>query len=146
MSPVFTIAIPTYNRVDLLRQTVLSIINQTFSNFEIIISNDFIEKKLTQEKLDIFDDRIKIYNNIKNLGEIKNMNYLLSLANGKYFAWQFDDDIYALNFLETINNTFKREEDLNAVFSSYKFFYGTNNLILKTRGIIKNPHSFSGAL
>ena len=73
------------------------------------------------------------------------MNYLLRLANGKYFAWQFDDDLYTPNFLENINTVFKREENLDAVFSSYKFVHGIKNPISKGRGIIKNPLSFSGS-
>jgi len=51
ISPIFSIGIPTYDRIELLRHTVLSILNQTFKNFEILIANDCTQKKLTYKKL-----------------------------------------------------------------------------------------------
>ena len=100
--PFITIGIPTFNRVDLLRQTIKSILDQTFNNFEIIISNDYTKHDLTINDLNIEDDRIEIINQKTNLGEADNMNFILSKAKGKYFTWQFDDDIYSNRFLELI--------------------------------------------
>jgi glycosyltransferase involved in cell wall biosynthesis len=90
-NPFFSIGLTTYNRKDLLIQTLNSLQAQTFTDFEIIIGNDYTEEILTSESLGIRDPRIRIINNRKNIGERENMNSLLGEARGRYFTWQFDD-------------------------------------------------------
>jgi len=91
--PLFTIAIPTYNRECSLKDIVTCYLDQEFQNFEIIIANDYIDKKLSMKSLGIeSDSRVTIINNERNLGELENMNFLLDQAKGYYFTWQFDDD------------------------------------------------------
>lgn len=130
---VFSICIPTYNRPTLLKQTVQSILNQSFEDYEIIIGNDYTEKALTFKELGFFDKRIRIINNKINLGEIGNMNFLLSQARGKYFTWQFDDDFYALNFLEAIYYYIQDSEtEIGAVFTSHKYYFGISKPVYQT--------------
>ena len=58
-----TIGMTTYNRPEFLRQAVQSVLQQSYKNFELIISNDFIERAVILEDLGIEDDsRIKIIN------------------------------------------------------------------------------------
>ena len=45
--PTFSIGIPTYNRIELLKQTIQSILDQTWEDYEVIIVNDFIDKPLS---------------------------------------------------------------------------------------------------
>ena len=47
------IGITTYNRPEMLREAVISIINQTYDNFELLIGNDYIETTVTFDKLEI---------------------------------------------------------------------------------------------
>ena len=97
--PLFSIGITTYNRIEMLRQLVNSIINQDFQDFEIIIGNDYQKELLTFDILGIYDQRIRIINHQENLGELGNMNFLLSEGKGRYFTWQFDDDLCGLGYL-----------------------------------------------
>ena len=74
-TPTVTIGIVTYNRPDLLREAVLSILNQTYGNFELLIGNDYIKTPVTFDTLGINPNpRVKILNYSSNLGEIDNMN------------------------------------------------------------------------
>lgn len=125
-TPLFTIGVPTYNRIELLKQTIKSIVNQTFTDFEIIIGNDFIDEPLTFDQLGFYDDRIQIINNKTNLGEGDNMNNLLHQATGKYFTWQFDDDIYDPSFLKTVSSVLEENENLQCIYSSIGYIYGEN--------------------
>ena len=124
ISPIFSIGIPTYDRIELLRHTVLSILNQTFKNFEILIANDCTQKKLTYKKLGLIDKRIKIINNEENLGEAGNLNFLLTQAYGEYFTWQFDDDIYFNTFFESVYNLFQHKNDLACIYTNLGYIYG----------------------
>lgn len=99
--PKVSILIPTYNTKDSwLKESIESILTQTFQDFEIIVLDD--GSKISPENLikSFNDDRIKFYQNEKNLGIGKTRNKLLELANGKYGAFQDSDDISLPDRLE----------------------------------------------
>jgi len=125
-TPFFSIGLTTYNRPELLKQTLVSIIRQTFANFEIIVGNDYIPEPLSADLLGIRDPRIQFVNHPQNLGEALNMNTLLDLSQGRYFTWQCDDDLYAPNFLEEVFAALTKFSNPPCVFTSYEFIYGTS--------------------
>ena len=125
-TPFFSIGVTTYNRPELLKQTLVSIITQTFANFEIIVGNDYIQEPLSADLLDIRDSRIRFVNHPQNLGEALNMNTLLDLSQGRYFTWQCDDDLYAPNFLEEVHSALIRFDYPHCVFTSYELIYDTS--------------------
>lgn len=122
--PFFTVAVTTYDRVDLLRQTLASILNQTFGDFELLVGNDHGKRFLTAEEIVVEDPRVRIINHPHNLGEVGNMNALLSLGQGEYFTWVFDDDLCARNFLETIHRAVVDCPATDAVFTGYRLIVG----------------------
>jgi len=119
MQPFFSIGTTTYNRREMLKECLDSILGQSYSNFEVIVGNDYIEDKLYLEEFDIDDPRIRIANHEQNIGEIENMNWLLSEAKGRYFTWLADDDMYMPSFLESVFRTIQELEGLQCVFTSY---------------------------
>ena len=123
-APFFSIGITTYNRPDLLKQTLDSISAQTFSDFEAIVGNDYAEEPLSAELLGITDPRIRFENYPENLGEAENMNALLARSRGRYFTWQNDDDLYAPTFLEEVYATLVKFDAPTCVFTSYELFEG----------------------
>jgi glycosyltransferase involved in cell wall biosynthesis len=130
--PLFTIAIPTYNREFSLKDIITCYLNQEFQDFEIIIANDYLDKKLSMKSLGLEPDpRVTIINNEKNLGELENMNFLLGQAKGYYFTWQFDDDPCSDIFLSTIATTVSSFSYPDSIFSSFETIYGDNKKRLK---------------
>jgi glycosyltransferase involved in cell wall biosynthesis len=125
--PFFSIGITTYNRLELLKQTIKSFLSQEYLDFEIIIGNDFIEKPLTSKMLGFNDSRITILNNRENLGELQNMNNILNNANGKYFSWHFDDDYCAPNLLLEVYNSLCKTNFPICCFTSYDYIYGPSS-------------------
>ena len=123
-APFFSIGVTTYNRHELLKQNLMSITGQTFPDFEVIVGNDFTQETLSAELLGIEDPRIRFVNHPQNLGELGNMNSLLGMARGRYFTWLFDDDLYALNFLEAAHSVLVKFGFLPCVFTSYEIFSG----------------------
>lgn len=117
--PLFSIGVTTYDRVELLVQTLSSILGQTFSDFEVIIGNDNPNRVLSSETLGIHDPRIRFVNNTQNLGELGNLNSLLGMGRGRYFTWIADDDLYAPNFLEAVHATLTRFDYPLCVYTSY---------------------------
>lgn len=107
---IITIGLPTYNGEKTIRRTIDSILSQTITNFELIISDD----KSTDSTPEICheygkkDKRIKYIQKNKNKGWIENFRYLAKKSNTKYFVWISQDDYWDkqfieknLNFLET---------------------------------------------
>ncbi len=118
-----------YNEEKNLEDSIQSILNQTYSNFEFLImddgSTDNTEKVL--HKFIKKDNRIKIYNNESNLGLTKSLNKLINFSSGEYIARQDADDysvperlIKQLNYIENL--------DVDAVTSRAKII-GKNKKI-----------------
>lgn len=125
-TPFFSIGVTTYNRPELLKQTLATITKQTFSDFEVIVGNDYIQEPLCAELLGIRDQRIRFVNHSQNLGEEQNMNTLLDMGRGRYFTWQCEDDLYAPNFLEDVHSALVKYNFPPCVFTSYELIYGTS--------------------
>lgn len=124
MKPFFSIGVPTFNRHDLLRETLDSILAQDFADFEVIVGNDYTQEVLTGEMIGISDPRIRFVNHPRNLREVGNMNALLTAASGRYFTWLFDDDLIEPGFLRAAHDILAREAFPPALFPRYRVLQG----------------------
>lgn len=88
-----TVLMSVYNGEKYLKEAVDSILNQTFTDFEFLITNDASTDKSMEILRSYNDSRIKIVSNEKNLGLTKSLNKGLSLAKGEYIARMDADDI-----------------------------------------------------
>jgi glycosyltransferase involved in cell wall biosynthesis len=118
--PFFSIGITTYNRHDLLKEALESILSQNFTDFEVIVGNDYQAEVLTGEMLGITDSRVRFVNYPQNLREIGNMNALLESAGGRYFTWLFDDDLFEPGFFQAAFEVLNETGFPPALFSSYR--------------------------
>ncbi len=117
--PFFSIGVTTYNRQELLKQTLASISAQTFRDFEVIVGNDFVEETLSAGLFGLDESRFRFINHPKNVGEVRNMNLLLEQSRGRYFTWMGDDDLYAPDFLEAVHTTLEKLHFPACVFTAY---------------------------
>lgn len=94
-SPAVSVLLPVYNTPEQsLRECIDGILNQTFSDFELIIVNDCSPDENVEKVVKSYTDkRIRYYKNEKNLGISDTRNRLLELAKGKYLAVHDHDDI-----------------------------------------------------
>lgn len=116
-SPLVSICIPTYNRVEKLERAVRSALNSTYANIEIIISDNASTDR-TQwicEALQASDGRISYYRQQDNIGATKNFEFARSLANGKYFMWLSDDDFIERSYILSCVNKLEYDKDLALV-------------------------------
>ena len=123
--PFFSIGVTTYNRRDLLRQTLNSIQAQTFGDYEVIVGNDYQAEILSGELLGISDRRFRFVNHPRNLQEVGNMNALLAMAQGRYFTWLADDDLYEPDFLQTGHDLLVKNGFPPVFFSSFGAIWDT---------------------
>ncbi len=102
-APLVTVGIPTYNRPEGLERTIACISRQTYTNLEIIISDNCSTKPEVLAILKKFSDndqRIKYHIQKTNISLVPNFQFLLDNAKGKYFMWAADDDQWAPDFIE----------------------------------------------
>lgn len=94
IQPLVTIAIPTFNRPNLLLRALKSVFKQEYDNLEIIVSDNNSLEDQTENILKPFLNRkdLFFYKQKKNIGALPNFEFCLQKANGKYFMWLADDD------------------------------------------------------
>ena len=95
IKPKVSVLMPIYNTpLEHLKESIESILNQTFSDFEFLIVNDSPENKALDEFVNNFDDtRIHYFKNDKNQGIEFSTNFLIKQAQGDYLAIFDHDDI-----------------------------------------------------
>lgn len=92
MDKLVSILMPAYNAEKFIRQAIDSILNQSYTNFELLIADD-ASKDATKEIIESYTDkRIKTAHNVVNLGYLKTCNALIALALGDYITFQDADD------------------------------------------------------
>ncbi len=107
------ILLATYNsNIKYLTQQIESILNQTYKNFKLLISDDAstnTEIKSVLEKYEKQDNRICIYIQEKNLGYNKNFEFLLKQSNSPYIMFADHDDIWYPQKIEKSLDKIKKE-------------------------------------
>ena len=100
-----SVIVPVYNVQDYLSECVQSILNQTFSDFELLLIDDGSTDHSGEiaDQLEDLDPRIQVYHK-KNGGLSDARNYGLERAQGEYLAFIDSDDYVAANYLETLIN------------------------------------------
>lgn len=102
-SPLVSVGMPTYNRPHSLRRALECMTKQTYSNLEIVISDNCSPNGETDAVVKEFselDSRIIFYKQKENVGIARNFNAVLEKATGEYFMWAADDDEWEDNFIE----------------------------------------------
>ena len=95
-----SVAIPTYNRLEGLRQAIECFCEQTYRNIEIIISDNCSQHDPTEMVMEYvkMDTRIKYYRQNENIGMTLNSDFILKKSTGKYFILGSDDDWRETNY------------------------------------------------
>lgn len=119
--PLVSVLIPTYNQTKYLEEALISAINQTYENIEIIIGDD----STTDEVENFIKPYLEMYNNIiyfKN--EAHKMDYglsngqkLLEASKGDYVNYLFHDDIFAIDKIKKMMDYFLANDNLTIVTS-----------------------------
>jgi len=100
--PQVSIGIPVYNGDRFFQQALDAILAQTFTDFELVISDNASTDR-TQEICQLYakkDRRIRYYRQAQNMGAGWNQSQVVRLSTGKYFKWAHHDDIFAPTLIE----------------------------------------------
>lgn len=139
MEPLVSIITPCYNSADFIKQTINSVIEQTYTNWELILIDD----KSKDETCKVAEEFVQKHNNIKlikleqNGGVSKARNVGLENATGKYIAFLDSDDIWLKDKL-TKQVAYMEEKSLPMTFCAYHRIDEVGKVISQK---IEVPHS-----
>ena len=126
VTPLVSIIMPTYNRAGYILETIESIRNQTYANWELIIVDDGSDDNTEEIVAGLQDPRIKFYREQKTGNGSRLKNIGLKKASGNLYAFIDSDDIWAPEKLELQVNALLEHPEagfcLTGGFNFYKAF------------------------
>lgn len=118
--PLVTVYMPTYNRVELLRRAVDSVLTQDYKNIELIVVDDKSTDSTHEylAKMAKKDSRFKYFINEKNSGACVSRNKAIFAAKGEFITGLDDDDYFLPNRVSSfVRFWYKKEEERIALYS-----------------------------
>jgi len=134
--PKVSIGMPVYNGEPYIREALDSLLAQTFTDFELIISDNASTDNTESicREYAAKDPRIRYIRQPENRGAIANFKFVLDQARGEYFMWAAHDDRWDSMFIELTSHTLDNDLNVGLAFSDFI----TKNLIT---GAIKSYSS-----
>ena len=132
--PVVTVLMPVYNCELYIKEAINSILNQTFTDYELIIIDDCSTDSTAEIIKDYSDSRIIFFEKDTNSGYTNSLNYGLSVAKGEYIARMDGDDISLPTRLEKQFHFLNSNPDI--------ILCGTSYSIIQQRGVFYMPQTY----
>ena len=143
LNSLVSIVLPIYNGEKYMRQSIESVINQTYKNLELIIIDDCSSDNtpaIAQEYAEK-DNRIRYYRNETNLKLPRGLNRGFSLSKGEYLSWTSDDNLYLPTAIERMVSAIETEK-ADFVFATCDVINENDEIV----EIIKAPKDFKDAI
>ncbi len=135
--PFFTVIIPLYNKENYVENALKSILNQTFTDFEVVIVNDCSTDKSVSKIESYLSEKVTLIHHEKNKGLSSTRNTGIKNAKADYVMYLDADDLWKVTFLETIKRLITNFTEAKIFATNYEEIYGEK--ILK-------PHNGSDSL
>ena len=122
--PKLSIGLPVYNGGEFIAKTLDNILSQTFTDFELIISDNHSTDQTSKicHEYTKKDKRISYFYQEKNIGVNANFLFILNKATSEYFKWWAADDIYHPTFLEKSISLLELKKDAVGCISKVNWF------------------------
>ena len=134
--PAISVCIPTYNGAKYIAQTIESILNQTFTDFEIIVSDDGSSDKTLEIVSSFNDPRIVRIDRLSKVGAEANWNNAVATASASLVKLVCQDDILYPQCLEVEAQTMNRSENQDVSFCFHlRDFVTPNSRKLSSRRV-----------
>ena len=139
--PLVSVIVTTFNRCEMLAETIQSILDQTFLDFELIVVDNMSEDGTREYINSIQDGRVRYFRN-QNFGVVaKNRNYGIREAKGTYIAFCDDDDLWLPNKLEVQVTLLKKNPNKVMCYSQAESFLDNQTVKkLMIRRSVKKSH------
>lgn len=142
-TPKVSIGMPVYNGERFIRKALDSLLAQTFTDFELIISDNASTDStpLICKEYAIKDKRIKYIKQTENRGSKFNFNFVCQKACADYFMWAAVDDVWDKNFIKILHEAIVRDKNNVIAFCPFTFINEEGQFIGDVRKV-----NYSGSL
>jgi hypothetical protein len=129
INPVVSVIIPTYNAEAFLAETIQSVLDQTYTNFELIVVDDASTDQ-TRTIVQMFDDpRIKFIQHEKNLGADIARHNGLQISSGEIITYWDHDDLFHPENIQTHVTYLERHPDIGLTYNArFELNYSANTI------------------
>lgn len=132
MEVLVSVIIPVYNASKTIEKTINSVLDQSYTNFELIAIDDCSTDNSFEilEKLSSEDNRIILYRNSKNLGVAKTRNIGIDIARGEFISFLDSDDIWKASKLEK-QLKYIKQKNAHICYTAYEMISndGSNSVL-----------------
>lgn len=138
-----SLGMPVFNGENYIEPAIRSIMDQTYQDFELIISDNASSDR-TEEICREFmnqDQRIRYYRNHSNIGAARNFNCTVMKAKGEFFKWAAHDDVLSPIYLERCLNVLENDESLVLCYPKTILMDSNGDEIGKYKVELKNVNS-----
>lgn len=126
----FTVIIPLYNKEKYIENAIKSVLNQTFTDFNLVIVNDCSTDKSVEIASKYISDTVEIIHHKKNAGLAAARNSGIKNSNSNYITYLDADDLWKPTFLESIFQLIQNFPEARIFGTNYEEIWGA---------VIKNP-------
>ena len=130
MKPYFSVIIPLYNKENFVLNTIKSVWNQTFTDYEIIIIEDCSTDKSLDIVSKIENDKIRIIRHEKNKGLSASRNTAIKNANANYLAFLDADDLWKEDYLQELFHLITEFPEAKLFATNYEEFYSDDKILV----------------
>lgn len=145
-NPLVSVIMPAYNAEQYIGSAVRSVLEQTYSNFELVIIEDCSTDSTLQKIEEIRDTRIKLYRNEQNCGIAASTNKGLDICKGKYVALLDDDDVAMPERLKIQIDYLEAHKDIDILGGKSIVIDGGGNIIDYGITTLNNPNYIKATL
>ncbi len=141
-----SIVTASYNYQDYIKETIQSVLDQTYNDWELIIVDDCSTDSSVDVIKSFNDERIKLFINEKNLGLAQTVKRGVECATGDWIVFLESDDLITSDNIEKKVEIIKKYPDLNLIFNDCEFFGDENKVrdfsiaLKKTRTLLKKKN------
>ena len=144
--PYISVCLSALNMKNYIEKNLLSILNQSFQNFQIVIINDFSTDSTEKiiNKIQLEDDRIKLISHTKNLGVYRSRIESILNSNSEYVLLMDPDDMYLNEHLFQELYDFNKKNNFDIIeFSVYQQYDGHSKIYYPNNHYETHYHRFS---
>lgn len=116
-NPLVSVIIPAYDGRRFIGKAIASVLNQSYGNFEIVVSDDASNDNTREIVLQFEDPRIRLVENRENFGLVRNLHRAIGASRGDLICWLNQDDIFHADKLERQLGVMQAHPTLGACFS-----------------------------
>jgi len=138
--PKVSIVMPSFNQVEFIERSILSVLNQSYPNIELIV----IDGGSTDGSVEIikhYQDRISYWESKSDHGQVHAINKGLAIATGEWVGWQNSDDLFSVDAVQKMVEQAQQEPSANLVIGDMCLIDSDDQRIRDIKYITPSYHS-----